>query len=212
MFAIESAALTGLLDFFCPPHNLLFCDYAWQDQPVKSVRVPAVWVVRFTHEISLVRDEQARAGLDLGGTQARFAPHQEDIQQAANHKIAKRFVGVDNKITINGSTSIEGLGIRILNLPTGKGDPDKPNAEKDGSAGSRQLQSSCASGSSFTIASSVFPSMEGCYSASTDTSGGEVIYGGGTSLVLAFAESDDSDANVRKMKLHGTPPCLYSSQ
>lgn len=166
---------------------------------MKSVRIKAVWVLRFTHKTSVVRVEQARSGLYLGGIQAKFAPHQEGIEQPANHKIAKRFVG------INGSTSIEGLGIHIPNPPTGKSDSDNPNAEKDGRAGSRQLQSSCASGSSFTIASSVFPSMEGCHSASTDTSGGEVIYDGSTSLVLALAESDESDANVRKMKRHGTP-------
>lgn len=149
----------------------------------------------FTHKVPTIRVEQASAGITLERVQERFARHPAHLQKASNGNTAERFIDV-GKLTINGTTSIEGLGIDIKNLPAGKGDSDKSTENGDGNGGSRQLQTSCASSSSVDVASSVFPLMEGCHSASTDTSGNEIIYFSTTSLVVALPLSDDADAEV----------------
>lgn len=161
-----------------------------------------------THHISVLRAEnKARAGFTLEGVKERFARHQTQLREAnASRDSTDKFV-LGHKKTINGSVSIEGLGMHMTNLPTGKDDSDTPNEDGNEDAGNRQLQTSCASGSSFNIASSVFPLMEGCHSVSTETSGGEAIYIGTTSLVVALAASDDADADVSKTRkiltIHG---------
>lgn len=113
---------------------------------------------------------------------------------------ATRFA-VDAEKQIDNSTTLEGLGIHVNNLhaPIPAGGHPRKNRENHGGP-SRHLQTTCPSGSSFDIVSSVFPDLEGCHQASTDTSGGEPIYVGISSLVSALLESDAVDAIVSKIQ------------
>lgn len=149
-------------------------------------------------------ENKAPAGFSVEGVKARFAQHQAQLNKAAIRESTEIFRLEDK---INGSTSIEGLGMHTTNLPTGKDDSGTPNEDGNKDGGNRQLQTSCASGSSLTIASSAFSLMVGCHSISTDTSGGEAIYTGTTSLVIALPASDEAGADVSKTRkiftIHG---------